>query len=226
MLRISQNKTELQNVLMLSDLLLSEVTSQISLLTTPHVLIYHSTNEVDWWSPCLMPSLFSRNTLYVTCAILAPCLSNLPSLILSTAASILVSSVAIRPSHFLFRRIWTLLTAQASAASLSDSQQTRRDKQERTEHFIRITNRTLDGRGDNTVGRHFEGKLCLWNILIWIEAIFWGIACSVWRCYMQSSWAWPFVTRSVILWNICLFYTFPIFFKYTKITIKLQKIDF
>lgn len=39
------------------------------------------------------------------------------------------TSVAIKPSHFLFRRIWTLLTVQASAASLSATQQTRQDKQ-------------------------------------------------------------------------------------------------
>lgn len=101
-------------------------------------------------------SLLQKVSKYVTCAILASCLSNLPSLILSPAALILVPSVAIRPSHFLFRRIWTLLTAQASAASLSDSQQIRQDKQERTEHFTQITTQTLDGWDDNAAGRHFE----------------------------------------------------------------------
>ncbi len=108
--------------------------------------------QVSVWGP----PFSQKVSKYVTCAILAPCLSNLPSLILSPAALILVPSAAIRPSHFLFRRIWTLLTAQASAASLSDSQQTRQDKQERTEHFIQITTQTLDGRDDNAVGRHFE----------------------------------------------------------------------
>lgn len=68
-------------------------------------------------------------------------------------SSILVPSVAIRPSHFLFRRIWTLLTVEAS---LSDSQQTRQDKQRETEHFIQITAQALDGWNDNAVVRHFE----------------------------------------------------------------------
>lgn len=54
-----------------------------------------------------------QNTLYVTWAILAPCLSNLPSLILSLSVLLL--------SHFLFKRKWTLLTAQALAAPLSVS---------------------------------------------------------------------------------------------------------
>lgn len=109
---------------------------------------------MNW--PLFDTLLFCRRyrNICVIYAILAPCLSNLPPLILSTETLVLVTSGGIRLSHFLSRRKLTLMTRQASATS-SDSQQVRQDKQERTEHFIQITNQTLDGKDD---------RLCVWIV--------------------------------------------------------------
>lgn len=158
------------------------------------------------WIPLCFQEVSKHFFLYVIPAILAPCLPNLPSLISSPAALILVSSVAFRPSHFLLRRIWALLTALASAASLCAGQQTGQDKQEGTGRFIQITNQTLDGSHDNTLGLHFQRSLlvklphldgsylAIWDCLFCLEVLsaeklgsflltdlsIWGCGITVW----------------------------------------------
>lgn len=51
-------------------------------------------------------------------------------------------------------------------------------------------------------------KSCLWNILIWIQAImYFGIACSTCcylRCYLQRGWGWPFVNWCKYIRMMCL----------------------
>lgn len=66
------------------------------------------------------------------------------------------------------------------------------------------TNKTRQTREDRSLPKHLMAEMipplddilrksCLWNILIWIEAILcFGIACSIRNCYLLRGWAWPF----------------------------------
>ena len=114
---------------------------------------------MDCSSPCVIPSPLEKVSKY---SIRHLC--NIVSLPVQSPITNIVSSSSDTGSISSHQTLSFPLQADMNSPDstgtgsppLSDSQQTRQDKQERTEHFIQITSQTLDAWDDTAVGRHFE----------------------------------------------------------------------